>query len=231
MISRTRFIITAALLCHLLPTFPLVTRQLLFAQNPVGSPTATSPQVAPTAPSAASEEEITIRATEQEKVGPIFKLRGHAEIHYETYVLYADEISYNSQSGDATAEGHVVLDGGPNDEHIEASRGRYNIHSQTGHFESVVGSIGLRFRGTRSILTSSNPFAFTGKIVEKTGPDHYLVYDGTVTTCELPHPKWKFSAHKVVVDVGGNAKIYRSTFRIKGVPVFYFPFSVFRCPL
>src|SRR5207302_2027867 len=149
----------------LLPTFPLVTRQLLFAQNPVGSPTATSPQVAPTAPSAASEEEITIRATEQEKVGPIFKLRGHAEIHYETYVLYADEISYNSQSGDATAEGHVVLDGGPNDEHIEASRGRYNIHSQTGHFESVVGSIGLRFRGTRSILTSSNPFAFTGNIV------------------------------------------------------------------
>jgi len=225
MISRTRFIITAALLCHLLPTFPLVTRQLLFAQNPVGSPTATSPQVAPTAPSVASEEEITIRATEQEKVGPIFKLRGHAEIHYETYVLYADEISYNSQSGDATAEGHVVLDGGPNDEHIEASRGRYNIHSQTGHFESVVGSIGLRFRGTRSILTSSNPFAFTGKIVEKTGPDHYLVYDGTVTTCELPHPKWKFSAHKVVVDVGGNAKIYRSTFRIKGVPVFYFPFA------
>ncbi|PYX57657.1 MAG: hypothetical protein DMG73_12925 [Acidobacteria bacterium] len=225
MISRTRFIITAALLCHLLPTFPLVTRQLLFAQNPVGSPTATSPQVAPTAPSVASEEEITIRATEQEKVGPIFKLRGHAEIHYETYVLYADEISYNSQSGDATAEGHVVLDGGPNDEHIEASRGRYNIHSQTGHFESVVGTIGLRFRGTRSILTSSNPFAFTGKIVEKTGPDHYLVYDGTVTTCELPHPKWKFSAHKVVVDVGGNAKIYRSTFRIKGVPVFYFPFA------
>jgi len=62
-------------------------------------------------------------------------------------------------------------------------------------------------------------------VVEKTGPDHYLVYDGTVTTCELPHPKWRFSAHKVVVDVGGSAKIYRSTFRIKGVPVFYFPFA------
>jgi len=225
MISRTRFIITAALVCHLLPTFPLVTRQLLFAQNESETPKAMPPEGPPTAPSAASEEEITIRATEQEKDGPIFKLRGHAEIYYQTYVLDADEVTYNSESGDATAEGHVVLDGGPNDEHIEASRGTYNIRSQSGHFESVVGTIGLRFRRTRSILTSSNPFAFTGRVVEKTGPDHYLVYDGTVTTCELPHPKWRFSAHKVVVDVGGSAKIYRSTFRIKGVPVFYFPFA------
>src|SRR6266851_10100151 len=225
MISRTRFIITAALVCHLLPTFPLVTRQLLFAQNESETPKAMPPEGPPTAPSAASEEEITIRATEQEKDGPIFKLRGHAEIYYQTYVLDADEVTYNSESGDATAEGHVVLEGGPNDEHIEASRGTYNIRSQSGHFESVVGTIGLRFRRTRSILTSSNPFAFTGRVVEKTGPDHYLVYDGTVTTCELPHPKWRFSAHKVVVDVGGSAKIYRSTFRIKGVPVFYFPFA------
>src|SRR5947208_14717221 len=95
MISRTRFIITAALLCHLLPTFPLVTRQLLFAQNPVGSPTATSPQVAPTAPSAASEEEITIRATEQEKLGPIFNLRADAELHNETNVIYSAETTEN----------------------------------------------------------------------------------------------------------------------------------------
>jgi LPS-assembly protein len=62
-------------------------------------------------------------------------------------------------------------------------------------------------------------------VVEKTGPDHYKVYDGTVTTCELPQPKWKFNAHKVVVDVGGTARIYRSTFGIKGIPVLYLPFA------
>ena len=72
------------------------------------------------------------------------------------------------------------------------------------------------------ILTFPNPFAFTGGVVEKTGPDHYVVYDGTITTCELPQPKWEFNAHKIVVEVGGNASIYRSTFRIEGVPVFYF---------
>ena len=75
------------------------------------------------------------------------------------------------------------------------------------------------------ILTSTAPFAFTGKIVDKTSPDHYLVYDGTITTCELPHPKWQFDARKVMVDVGGNAKIYRSTFVLHGLPILYFPFA------
>ncbi len=72
------------------------------------------------------------------------------------------------------------------------------------------------------ILTSPNPFAFTGKVVEKTGPDHYVVYDGTITTCELPRPKWEFNAHKIVVEVGGNATIYHSTFRIRGRSGFLF---------
>jgi len=75
------------------------------------------------------------------------------------------------------------------------------------------------------ILTSTAPFAFTGKVVEKTAPDRYLVYDGTITTCELPHPKWQFNARKVIVDVGGNAKIYHSTFLLHGFPVLYFPFA------
>jgi LPS-assembly protein len=166
-----------------------------------------------------------MRAQEQEKDGPVFKLRGQAEIHYRTYILYADEVTYNSQTGDATADGHAVLDGGPNDEHIEATHALYNIRAETGTFENVVGTIGMKIRGKRTILTSSNPFAFTGKKVVKTGPDHYVVYDGTVTTCELPHPKWEFKAHRVVVDVGGNATIYRSSFRIKGIPILYFPFA------
>ena len=46
-----------------------------------------------------------------------------------------------------------------------------------------------------------------------------------MTSCELPHPKWQFFAHKVVVEAGGNATIYHSNFRIDGVPVLYLPFA------
>jgi LPS-assembly protein len=219
MTSRTRFLITAAFVCHLLLAPRLVTSQLL-------SPDSAQPaQDLPNIPATLSQEEVTITALQQEKNGPLYMLRGKAEIRYETYVLNADEITYNSDSGDATAEGHVVLDGGPNDEHIEANHGTYNLKSESGRFEYVTGSIGARLHGNRLVLTSSNPFFFSGKAVEKTGPDHYKVYDGTVTTCELPRPRWEFSAHKVVVDVGGTAKIYHSTFGIKGIPILYLPFA------
>jgi LPS-assembly protein len=220
MTSRTRFLITAAFVCHLLLAPSVVTSQLLSALGQAGA----QPSL-PSAPSAVREQEVTIRALQQEKDGAVFKLRGQVEIHYGTYILYADAVDYNSDTGEATADGHVVLDGGPNDEHVEATRATYNVRAEAGRFEHVVGTAGMRFQGKRHILTSTNPFAFTGKVVEKTGPDHYVVYDGTITTCELPRPKWEFNAHKIAVEAGGNATIYRSAFRLGGVPIFYFPFA------
>ena len=55
-----------------------------------------------------------------------------SEIHYRNYILHADQITYNSDTGDSELEGHVVLDGGPYDEHVEASHGTYNIRTQAG---------------------------------------------------------------------------------------------------
>jgi LPS-assembly protein len=218
MISRTRFLITAALVCHLLLAPPLVTSQLR-------SETAASQIPAAIAPSGTATEEVKVSAITQEKDGPVFKLRGAAEVRYHSYILYADEMTYDSQTGEATAEGHVVLDGGPYDEHLRASHGTYNLRSESGRFFDVNGTVGLKVRGSRYVLTTSSPFVFTGKVVEKTGPDHYVVNHGTVTTCELPHPKWEFRARKVVVDAGANAKVYHSSFLVGGLPVFYFPFA------
>ncbi len=237
MTLRTRFLITALFLCHQLLASALVTSQLpsensgrseslLHAggrqKRTLGGPAA---RPARCRPQPKSPDSTTICADQQEKVGNVYKLHGNAEIHYRNYVLRADEITYNSDSGEATASGHFTLDGGPNDDHIKASHGNYNLTAETGRFYDVTATTGLRFRGSRAVLTSTAPFAFSGKMVEKTSPDHYLVYDGTITTCELPHPKWQFEAHKVVVDVGGNASIYHSTFLLHGFPVFYFPYA------
>lgn len=217
MSSRTRFLITATFVCHLILAVPLVTSQLL-------SPLNTAQELPNTRPSV-HEDDVTITALQQEKQGTLYQLHGNAEIHYGTYILRADEVSYNSATGDSKAVGHVVLDGGPNDEHIQASRGTYNLRSEIGRFEIVTGSIGMQLHGRRLMLTSSNPFVFTGAAVEKNGPDHFKVYDGVVTTCNLPRPKWDFHAHEVVVEVGGTAKIYHSTFAIEGIPMLYFPFA------
>lgn len=219
MTSRTRFLITAAFACHLLVTVCVVTSQLLFASE---SPSA---QETPKFRAQLKEEDVTITALQQERVGHVYKLHGKAEIDYGTYILKADEITYNSDTGDAAVDGHAVLDGGPNDEHVEATHGTYNLKTESGRFERATGSVGARVQGNRLMLTSSNPFFFSGKVVEKLGPDHYKVYDGTVTTCESPRPRWDFRARKVVVDVGGTAKIYHSTFALKDFPVLYLPFA------
>ena len=105
MIFRYRIIITALSLCHLLLAAAIVTSQ---------TPPPKSVSAAPSAPSSSlTQEEVTIRAVQQERDGTVYKLRGQAEIHYRNYVLYADEITYNSASGDASVEGHVVLDETP----------------------------------------------------------------------------------------------------------------------
>jgi LPS-assembly protein len=233
MTLRNRFLITAAVLCHLLLGPPLVTSQL----PPSNSSSATNPSApaeksatVPNTPCArafaeSSNNRPTICAIQQERDGDVYKLHGAVEIYYETYVLKADEATFDSDTNEATASGHFSLDGGPNDDHIRADHGTYNFALETGKFYEVTGTTGLRFRANRVILTSTAPFAFTGKLVEKTSQDHYLVYDGTITTCELPHPNWQFDARKVSVDVGGNAKIYRSTFDLHGIPILWLPYA------
>ena len=235
MTLRTRLLITALVLCHQVPSWALVTRQLhAGSEESTGSPdqqsTQRNPELATSSDcsSQAADQDAdstTICALQQEKIGNIYKLRGNAEIHHRGYVLRADELTYDSDRGEATATGHFTIDGGPNDDHIKASHGTYNITAETGTFYDVTATTGLKFKGTRVILTSTAPFAFTGKVVEKTSPEHYVVYDGTITTCELPDPKWKFEARRVVVDAGGNASIYHSTFLLHGFPIFYFPYA------
>jgi LPS-assembly protein len=227
MITRSRIFITTALVCHLLLASGIVTSQTLPPAAAAISAGESAPATAPPLPAAAAgqtEEEVAIRAVQEEKDGSIYHLRGGAEIDYRNYILRADQITYNADTGDSELEGHVLLDGGPYDEHVESSHGTYNIRTQAGTFYSVIGTVGFRMHASRYVLTSTNPFAFTGKIVEKQGPDHYLVRQGTVTTCELPHPKWQFNARRIWVEVDGTAKIYNSEFWLMGMPVFYFPF-------
>jgi len=239
MTCRTRFLIMANFLCHQVLALALVTSQLLAAQSvqtvPVSASLAQKKSAAsspvngpcPNLPAKQDDDSTIICAIQQEKDGDVYKLHGNAEIHYLDYILRADEATYNSDSGEATVSGHVTLDGGPNDDHIKASHGTYNLTAETGKFYDVTGTTGFHFRGNRLILSSTSPFAFNGKMVEKTTPDHYLVYDGSITTCEIPHPKWEFRAHNVEVDVGANASMHNSSFFLLGFPVFFFPYATY----
>lgn len=221
MTFRNRIFITVVLLCHLFLMPVLVISQLQpeDAENPPAQAGANFP-----ADVQDNGDQATIKAREQEKQGNVYTLRGDAEIDYRNYVLRADRMTYDADSGTVTLSGNVVLDGGGHDEHITATHGTYNIHTESGKFYDVVGSTGAKLRGRTIVLTTSTPFSFTGAEVEKVGRDKFIVRNGRVTSCTLPKPKWVFDAHEVEVVAGENAKIYHSTFRLFGLPVFYFPY-------
>ncbi len=217
MTPRIRLIITLALASHVLPLVPLVTSQL----PPEKEREPFSSRV--TGSAATSSDEVVIRARQQEKAGDIYKLRGDVEIIYRSYTLRAADVIYDAKTGQAHAQGGVTLDGGPRDEHITATHADYNVNSESGTFFDVIGLVGAVYHGHSMVLTSTNPFLFTGRRVEKIGL-RYIVYHGTITSCALPHPKWKFEAVKIDVVAGGEAKLYRSNFDLFGLPLFYFPF-------
>ena len=187
------------------------------AQEEVGPPR-------PPANVVLNRDEVLIRADEQEKIQDIYKVRGNVEIRFRNSIVHCDQATYDSTTGQVTATGHVVYEGGTHHEHIVGTHATYDVSRDTGTFYDVTGSIGIQVKNQMMFLQSSTPFFFTGKVVDKLGPDLYRVHDGIITSCQLPKPKWEYHPATAVVEVGGDAKLYHSTLRIKGIPVFYFPY-------
>ncbi len=168
--------------------------------------------------------EVLIRADEQEKNQDLYHGRGDVEIRFGSYILNADQVTYDSTTGIVKATGHVVFQGGPRNEHVVASRANYDVSRDTGTFYDATGSIGAKIKNRTMFLISSTPFFFTGKVVDKLGPDRYRVNYGYVTSCQLPKPKWLLDSKTANVELGDEAVLHHATLKVDGIPVFYFPF-------
>jgi LPS-assembly protein len=168
--------------------------------------------------------EITT-AGPQSKTGSLYVLDDEVVIHYREWVVRADHIEYDIETGDLTAKGHLKVTGGPNSEIISASHGEMNLRKQTGRFYDVIGSVGLKNsgKGKQMVYSSGNPFLFTGRMVVQTGPRAYEVYDGTVTSCQLPDPDWILSAAKFTV-ANDKASAKNSVFKLVNIPLMWLPY-------
>jgi LPS-assembly protein len=170
--------------------------------------------------------EVTIESDTQSKLDSRYVLDGGVVITYRDRIIKADHIEYDTATGELTANGHLHVSGGANHEDITASHGTMNLNKQTGRFYDVAGSVGLKNVG-RSITTyaNSNPFLFTGRMVVRTGPQEYEIYDGTLTTCQLPDPDWILSAGKFMVNMDNKkAKAQNSVFHLMRIPLLYLPY-------
>jgi LPS-assembly protein len=168
---------------------------------------------------------VGIEADTQSELGSRYVLDGDVEITYRDRIIKADHIEFDRETGELTANGHLHVSGGPNHEDIQASHGTMNLNQQTGRFYDVTGSVGVKNSGHSMTYANSNPFLFTGRMVVRTGPQQYEIYEGTVTSCQLPNPDWMLYSGKFVVDMDSKkAKAQNSTFKLMNMPVLFLPY-------
>ena len=191
--------------------------------DPQTSSSAQRYPVAEVLPSTEDSTQVVIESAIQARIGNKYILDGDVVVNYGDRRVTADHIEYDTETGDLTAAGHLKATGGRNNEIISASHGTLNVKTQTGRFYDVTGSVGLKPAGKRLIYANQNPFLFTGRIVVKTGPQEYEVYDGSVTSCQLPHPDWLLYASKFTVD-DDKARATNSIFKLLNVPLLYMPY-------
>lgn len=169
---------------------------------------------------------VEIESDTQSKIGNRYVLDGNVVITYRDRIIKADHIEYDTETDELTANGHVHVTGGANHEDIKATHGTMNLNLDTGRFYEVTGSVGLKTtgRGTTT-YANSNPFLFTGRMVVRTGPQSYEIYEGTLTSCQLPNPDWMLYAGKFSVDMdAGKAKAQNSIFHVMNLPLLYLPY-------
>lgn len=166
---------------------------------------------------------MLIRSVTQEVDGALRHMRGSVRIETTDMLLLADEIDYNSDTGDVDARGHVHFEHFSRGEKLDCDHAEYNVDSETGKFYDVSGSANVRINARPGLLTTQNPFYFQGKWAERL-KDRYILHDGFLTDCLLPRPWWRLRAPVFDVVPGERAITRNSWFYVRRVPILYMPF-------
>ncbi len=140
-----------------------------------------------------------------------YRAKGHVRITFQDFEVSGDEAEYNEETREGFIIGQVRFS--QKEQWLTCSRAEFNFNTQTGAFYEASGY-------------TDRQFFLSGHTILKTGPDTYRVEEGIVTACQGKRPKWNFGASRANVRVDRTARLHNTIFRIKGVPVFYFPYVV-----
>ncbi|MEA2603590.1 MAG: LPS-assembly protein [Acidobacteriota bacterium] len=138
-------------------------------------------------------------------------LTGGVQIRYQDIDLKADQAEIDLKTKLVTAKGSVIIDQGPR--RLTGDTATFDLDTKTGKLINAGGQV-------------APDYYFKGAEVEKTGPDTYVVRDGTFTSCSQPVPDWSFRLKEARIEVEGYAHVKSASMRAKKLPVFYTPYIV-----
>ena len=164
---------------------------------------------------------VTIDSQKQTEIGKDPKARivifeGNVDIRVGTYRLQADKVTDYEAENRVVADGNVVFDQA-DQQRITGSHAEWNYKTKTGVFINSTGYTNQTQDGTR--------LYFTADRIERISLDTIIVINGQITACDEESPKWSFHSNRATIKTGDRARLISPTFRLKGVPVFYFPYA------
>lgn len=157
--------------------------------------------------------DIAAKYLEHRKDEKIYIARGDVDIREGSRILYADNVIFNDDTKDVTAEGNVMLQ--DVDDVVECEKLHINLVTKVGYIEKG------------KIFIKKGNFTVTGQQINKAGEAHYTIKEGEITTCESERPAWKLSARDVDLTIEGYAKTKSTRFHILDQTVFYLPYGIF----
>jgi LPS-assembly protein len=173
-------------------------------------------------PGAPGPDEYTLDSETQETDGDLRHLRGHVHLEMADKKVDADAVDYNDDTGDVEAWGNVRYENFLDGTKLNCDHATYNVNTETGIFYNVRGTSETKIIVRPGLLTTNNPFYFEGQWGERKD-GKYIIHEGFVTDCKVPKPWWRLTATKFDILPNDRAITYRAIFRIKRVPIFYFP--------
>ncbi len=223
---KTRFFCHFALFFQWL-ALPDLSSNLAFGQalSPISSPTIEQPDfsIHLPRPNAPGPGEYDMTSDTQESDGTITHLRGHVVVELFKATFKANDAEYDAETKIFKARGEVSYRDFAHDEIIYCDAAEYNTETRRGTFHHVRGYTKTKVVARPGILTTQQPFYFEGTTAEKFA-DRYVLYDGFITDCHIPDPWWTMHSKVFEIFPDDRAVTHRAVFRVRKVPIFYFPY-------
>ena len=181
--------------------------------EPVTAPTPAVPVASQ--PVQKSEAPVSLEADRlsYDQEGGVYEADGHVLLRQGDLSLTSEKLLLQTATQDVTATGDVVIRQA--DDELSGQRMQYNLATELGTVQEG-----------RVFLKEKN-FHLAGESVKKSGAATYHVTEGRFTTCDGDVPDWEFSAESLDVTLGRYAEARNAWFRVRDVPLLYFPYLIY----
>ena len=157
--------------------------------------------------------QITANSMSYMKNENLYIAEGDVVITRNGQFLFAQKAIYNEKTGIVEVSGGIRLEA--NGDILTGERGLFDLNNHNGQI--IKGQLFLR----------ENHFYLRGDVMQRLGPNTYMVKGCRLTTCDGDRPDWSITASEVKVTIEGYGTLKHATFRIRDFPIFYLPYAIF----